>query len=202
MNPAVTRPATSRASRASAGVSQTALGIGLLQVVIIVLAVVTALVHLDKALTLGFPFGHPMGIQFGAPMGGAPHGAAPGAVPGHTAGGTSAGRPPVGHGPSLPLPLSVLFFLNFLGYIVLIAAHYLPVPILQRYRSVTRWLLIAFAIVTIWGYFAIVGEAPNALGAFDKAVEISLIIFLLIEAYYVWATGRQTGRQTGSQTSA
>jgi hypothetical protein len=87
--------------------------------------------------------------------------------------------------------LPVLFFLNFLGYIVLVAALYLPVPILRRNQNVTRWLLIAFAVVTIWGYFAIVGEAPNALGAFDKAVEIALIVFLLFEAYYVWATSRQ-----------
>lgn len=193
MNPAVTRSAMSRANRASASVSQTVSRIGLLQAVIIVLAVVTALVHLDKALMLGFPFGHPMGIQFGAPMmGGAAHGAAPGAFPGHngTAGGTTMGRPAGGHGPSLPLPLPVLFFLNFLGYSVLIAALYLPMTILRRYQNVTRWLLIAFAVVTIWGYFAIVGEAPNALGAFDKAVEISLIVFLLLETYYVWATSR------------
>ena len=105
-------------------------------------------------------------------------------------GAPGSGRVPTGHGPSLPLPLPVLFFLNFLGYAVLIAALYLPVPVLQRYRPITRWVLIAFAAVTIWGYFAIVGEAPNALGAFDKAVELALILFLLIEAFYVRAIRR------------
>lgn len=157
---------------------QAVAGIGLLQIVIIILAVTTALVHLDKALMLGFPFSHPGGMPAGAPP--ASHGGAPGATPG---GGV--GRRPSGPPLALPLPLPVLFFLNFLGYIVLIAAHYLPLPVLQRYRSVTRWLLIAFAAVTILGYFAIVGEAPNALGAFDKAVEFALILFLLIEAWYV-----------------
>lgn len=191
MSQVTARQAASRARPQPAEMSPAGQGIGLLPALILVLAIFTALVHLDKALTLGFPFGHPIGIQFGGgmPAGGAgAHGAAPGGMP---APGGGTGRPPAGRGPSLPLPLPVLFFLNFLGYIVLAAALYLPVPVLQRYRFITRWLLIAFAAATIWGYVAIVGEVPNALGAFDKAAEISLILFLLIEAYYLRVTGSQ-----------
>lgn len=191
MSQAITRRAESPRSQTPPSARHAISRIGLLQVVIIVLAIVTALVHLDKALMLGFPFGHPAGLPLGAPSGGhapAPGGASGGAH-GAAPGGARGGRPS-GPGLALPLPLPVLFFLNFLGYIVLIAALYLPLPFLQRYHAVIRWLLIAFAVVTILGYFAIVGEAPNALGAFDKAVELALIVFLLIDAYYAHVSRR------------
>src|SRR5947208_3615591 len=91
------------------------------QIAIIVLAVLSGLVHLYRAI-----------LMFGLMGGGRPGGARPGG--GMPPGGS---RPPGGGGPSimamLPVPLPVLFLLNFVGYIVLAVALYLPA--LQRYRQ-------------------------------------------------------------------
>src|SRR5262249_23192259 len=88
--------------------------IGPLQIAILILAVVTALVHLDRGIMMSSFAGPP-----------------PGPPSGHFAG-------PHGGDPSilmlLPLPLPVLFYLNFLGYIVLATALYLP--LLPRYQRV------------------------------------------------------------------
>src|SRR6266487_2670604 len=93
-----------------------------------------------------------------------------------------AGRPG-GGGPSIlsfiPIPLSVLFFLNFIGYIVLVTALYLPV--LRRYQRIVRWLLIVFAVVTIIAWFLVTGGSPNLLAYIDKPIEVALIVLLLIE---------------------
>ncbi len=167
---------------------------GLLQVVILLLALATALIHLDKALAQGV-FGLHLGWLPGVvPAGSRPGGAfGPGATGGHPAG------PPRGGMMPLPLPLSVLFLLNFVGYLVLIVALYLPVPRLasyqQRYHRLIRWALIAFAAVTIYGYFAIVGTMPNPLGELDKALEIGLIVFLLLEDRYTQVATRQASTQ-------
>jgi hypothetical protein len=141
-------------------------------VAIIALIVITAVVHLDKAITLSSAMAHHPAPPPGSRPGGAP------------------GRAPL----PLPLPLPVLFFLNFLGYIVLGAALYAPLPLLRRYQRLIRWLLIAYTAVTILAYFAIVGEAPNALGGFDKAIEIALIALLLIEDRFVQVTQTQGAR--------
>jgi hypothetical protein len=141
--------------------------IGPLQIAIIVLAVITALVHLDRSLTTG--------LLSGGHAGGPP--------PGSHAG----GPPPGGGGPrggasllsALPIPLSVLFLLNFVAYIILVVALYLPA--LRRFQRVTRWLLILLAVVTIIAWFLITGGSPNILAYIDKPVEIALIALLLIE---------------------
>src|SRR5215212_6557425 len=108
--------------------------IGTLQIVIIVLAVITALIHLQR------------GIGF---LGGPPGGARPAG---------QAGPPPGGGGgfnimAMLPIPLPYLFLLNGIGYLVLVTALYLPQ--LRQYQPVVRWLLIIFAAVTLIMYFAI-----------------------------------------------
>ncbi len=86
--------------------------IGPLQIAIIVLAVITALVHLDRGITTSaMSAAHPA-MAPGAHPGGP--------LPGH--------NPPMGGfgGPSIlrfiPIPLSVLFFLNFAAYIVLVVS--------------------------------------------------------------------------------
>ncbi len=142
--------------------------LGLLQIAIIVLAVVTGLVHLDRAIMMSLFAGHP-------PV----H---PGGFPNHH-GGPAGGGP----GPSLgfsllrliPVPLTTLFFLNFAGYIVLATALYLPV--LVQYQRVIRWLLIVFAVVTVVAWFLITGAQPNLLAYIDKPVELALIVLLLID---------------------
>ncbi len=140
--------------------------IGPLQIAIIILAVITALVHLDRSITT-------MGALTGA------HPAVP---PGGHPGGPPAGRPG-GGGPSIlsfiPIPLPILFLLNFIGYIVLVTALYLPV--LRRYQRIVRWLLIVFAAVTIIAWFLVTGGSPNLLAYIDKPIEVALIVLLLIE---------------------
>lgn len=149
--------------------------IGPLQIAIIVLAVITALVHLDRSLTTG--------LLSGGHAGGPP--------PGSHAGGPPGGGGPRG-GPSLlsalPIPLSVLFLLNFIAYIVLIVALYLPA--LRRFQRVIRWLLILLAVVTIIAWFLITGGSPNILAYIDKPVEIALIVLLIIEDRQAVRLGR------------
>jgi hypothetical protein len=73
-----------------------------------------------------------------------------------------------------------LFVLNGLGYIALVAALYLPIAPLARYRGLVRWTLIGYAALTIV-LWVLVG-ARNAIGYADKLIEIALIVLLLIEA--------------------
>jgi hypothetical protein len=149
--------------------------IGPLQIAIIVLAVITALVHLDRSLTTGLLSG----------------GHAGGPLPGSHAGGPPRGGGPRG-GPSLlsalPIPLSVLFLLNFAAYIVLVVALYLPA--LRRFQRITRWLLILLAVVTIIAWFLITGGSANILAYIDKPVEIALIVLLIIEDRQAARLGR------------
>jgi len=140
--------------------------IGTLQIVIIVLVVITALVHLQRAtgmLAGGPPGGRPGGGQAGPPPGGGPGGGQ---------GGFNIMR-------VLPTPLPFLFLLNGIGYLTLVTALYLPQ--LHRFQPIVRWVLIAFAAVTIFMYFAISGFHSNPLGIFTKVVEIALIVLLLID---------------------
>lgn len=141
--------------------------IGPRQIVIIVLAVATGLVHLYRGLMMTV-LAPPRTGRF--------------AGGGRPPGGFAGGRP-AGGGPSimamLPLPLSTLFFLNFAGYIILAIALYLPA--LARYQSVIRWILIVYAAVTIIMWFLITGGSPNLLAYIDKPVEVALIVLLFID---------------------
>ena len=153
--------------------------IGPLQIAITVLAVATGLIHLNLATTTGSRMGRSIRPPRGGPPGGAHMG-----------------------GPSitmmLPLPLPVLFYLNFAGYIVLAAALYLPSLLqfqpLLRYQRVIRWLLIVYTAVTIVLWFLITGARFNIYGYIDKPIEVALIILLLID-------DRQASRQARLQTN-
>ena len=72
-----------------------------------------------------------------------------------------------------------LFYLNFLGYIVLLVALYLPQ--LVQWRTLLRWALIAFTAVTILAYFYFAGLRPNPVGLIDKLIEVVLIVLLFME---------------------
>jgi hypothetical protein len=139
--------------------------IGALRIAIIVLVVITALVHLQRGI--GMSFGGPPGGGQGRPPAGAQ-----GAPPGGGQGGFNIMQ-------ALPIPLPFLFLLNGIGYLVLVTALYLPQ--LHRFQPIVRWLLIAFAAVTMIMYFAIAGFHFNPIGYFTKAVEVTLIAVLLIE---------------------
>ena len=72
------------------------------------------------------------------------------------------------------------FILNGLGYLALLAALYLPVPRLARYRNIVRWVLIGFTALTILLWILLGARTP--IGYIDKAIEIALILLLLLEA--------------------
>ncbi len=72
------------------------------------------------------------------------------------------------------------FILNGLGYLALLAALYLPVLRLTRYRNIVRWVLIGFTALTILLWILLGARTP--IGYIDKAIEIALILLLLLEA--------------------
>src|SRR5215472_6029002 len=122
---------------------RTASRIGRLQIAIIVLAVITAVLHLFLGITISM----------------------------------AGGSGPTGSWLLQVLPM--LFILNFLGYIILLVALY--VPQLKLFQHSIRWVLIVFTAVTISAYFVIDGLTPNSIGYGDKLIEVALILLLLVE---------------------
>lgn len=152
------------------------LHIGPLQIGIILLTVITAGIHLYRALSMSVLRGS------GGPGSGRGTGGGRGFGAGRGPGGGPPGGGPGGAGGPMQLvmgSLTTLFYLNALGYILLIIALYLP-P-LGRYHRIVRWVLIAFALITIIAWFVITGARFNPLGYADKPVELLLIILLIIE---------------------
>jgi hypothetical protein len=76
----------------------------------------------------------------------------------------------------------MLFILNGLGYLGLLALLQLPIRQLARFRSAARWTLIAFAALTIVLFFLMAPEY-TIIGYVDKAIEVALIALLLADAY-------------------
>lgn len=72
-----------------------------------------------------------------------------------------------------------MFLLNGIGYLVLLAAYYLPLPIARDYPRLVRWAFIAFTAVTIIGWVAF--GSRNAIGYIDKLIEVALIVLLLTD---------------------
>lgn len=73
-----------------------------------------------------------------------------------------------------------LFVLNGLGYLGLLAALILPIPQISDHRNLTRWVLVGYTALTVLLWMLI--GARNLIGYTDKAIEITLILLLLIEA--------------------
>jgi len=73
-----------------------------------------------------------------------------------------------------------VFILNGLGYLTLLAAYFLPVPIAKDNRRLVRWAYMGFAAVTILAWVAIGDKSgpAGALGYFTKLVELVLIALL------------------------
>ena len=136
--------------------------ISFLRIGIILLVVITAVMHLYLAMTMGSMMG-------GTP----PTGAAP-------AGASSGGSSIMA---MLPLSLPVLFALNFAGYMVLLGALYLPA--LQRFQRLTRWLLIGYTAITSLLWYLISGGHSDLMAYIDKFVEVVLIALLLIEGWRI-----------------
>jgi hypothetical protein len=76
----------------------------------------------------------------------------------------------------------MLFVLNGLGYLGLLAVLQVPIPQLARFRSAARWVLVAYTALTIVLFFLL---APyyTFIGYLDKAIEVALIALLIAEAY-------------------
>ncbi len=76
----------------------------------------------------------------------------------------------------------MLFILNGLSYLGLLAALQLPIPQLARFRSAARWALVALAALTIVLFF-LMAPKYTLVGYVDKAIEVVLIVLLLADAY-------------------
>ena len=94
----------------------------------------------------------------------------------------------------------MLFILNGLGYLALVAALQLPIPQLARFRSVARWTLVAYAALTIVLFF-VMAPFYDFIGYLDKAIEVALIVLLIVDAYTSSAetSGESASPQTTSQ---
>jgi hypothetical protein len=79
----------------------------------------------------------------------------------------------------------ILFLLNGLGYLGLLAALYLPLPILESYRGLIRWILIAYTAVTVslWLFITLffATASPEWIAYVDKVIEVALIVLLWLE---------------------
>ncbi|UCD99994.1 MAG: hypothetical protein JSV42_04555 [Chloroflexota bacterium] len=77
----------------------------------------------------------------------------------------------------------ILFILNGLGYLALLAAYFLPIEIARKNHSLLRWLFILYAAVTIIAWVMIGDKSwpGGALGYVTKVVEIFLIALLVVD---------------------
>lgn len=83
-----------------------------------------------------------------------------------------------------PLPDNLLFLLNGIGYLVLLAVFWLrPAPIMNLLRGREAWLhyiFIGYTALTLVLYF-VINQAEsfnNPVGLIDKAVELLLVVAL------------------------
>ncbi len=76
----------------------------------------------------------------------------------------------------------VLFILNGLGYLGLLAVLQLQFQQLARFRSAARWTLVAYAALTIVLFF-VMAPFYTFIGYLDKAIEVALIALLIADAY-------------------
>lgn len=86
-----------------------------------------------------------------------------------------------------------VFILNGLGYLVLLALLFLPIPALQRYHGWITWILIAYTAITVVGWVFLglgspfsgmaidMGSPLTWLAYADKIIEIALIVCLWLD---------------------
>ncbi len=73
----------------------------------------------------------------------------------------------------------IMFTLNGLGYLTLLAATFLPLPVAKNNPKLVRWVFIGFTAVTMLGW-VIIGNR-NAIAYMDKVIELALIALLWLE---------------------
>jgi hypothetical protein len=74
---------------------------------------------------------------------------------------------------------SVMFTLNGLGYLALLAAIFLPVPFFVQRRALFRMLLIGYTLFTILSW-AMMGSRI-VIAYVDKLAEVALVILLWLD---------------------
>jgi hypothetical protein len=79
-----------------------------------------------------------------------------------------------------PWPFNLLFALNGLGYLALLAGLYANLPVISHRRSLVRLLFIAYTLLTI-ALFFIMNTTYGTFGLITKAIEVLLVILLIIE---------------------
>ena len=140
----------------------------ILRIVIVVLALADGVLH----LALDF-------VLFGG-INGPPPGQRPTPPP---------GSPPPGPRPfALPIPLNVLFLLNFIGEVVLVLLFWFGPRWLGRRRWLINVIMIIYAAVTFIAWVMFGQPNPMGLGYLSKGMEIALIIALLVD---IWMMRRQ-----------
>lgn len=77
-------------------------------------------------------------------------------------------------------------FLNGLGYLGLLGAYFLAVPIFQQNRKLVWWALLGYTLLTIvlWvilGDKNFVAGTTSAIGYYAKAAEVLLVAFLWMD---------------------
>ena len=92
---------------------------------------------------------------------------------------------------------NMLFVLNGLGYLGLLAALQLPILQLARFRPIARWALGGYTALTIvlWA----LDDPGMTIGYVDKAIEVSLVALLLADAYR--ARSETSGETSGARTT-
>lgn len=80
----------------------------------------------------------------------------------------------------------IMFTLNGLGYLALLAAYFLPIPFLQEKHNLVWWLLVGYTALTIilWvimGEKTFVAGTSSATGYYAKIAELLLLAFLFAD---------------------
>jgi hypothetical protein len=77
----------------------------------------------------------------------------------------------------------ILFILNGLGYLALLAAYFLPIDLAKNNHNLVRWLFIIFTVVTILAWIAMGDKSwpGGGLGYLTKLIEVALITLLVLD---------------------
>lgn len=77
-------------------------------------------------------------------------------------------------------------FLNGFGYLGLLGAYFLPIPLFQQRHKLVWWSLVGYTLLTIvlWvilGDKNFVAGTTSAIGYYAKAAEVVLLVFLWMD---------------------
>ena len=78
-----------------------------------------------------------------------------------------------------------LFILNGLGYLILLAAYFLPLAVFQRFHRLIRWAFAGYTLLTIILYFLFHPNGSwqnDGLGVLTKMIEVVLLLLLAYDS--------------------